>query len=331
MNKMKVSVSLLTLTLAAVVGSAAHAAPDWSKVPSKKITVLYPGYSGLEWVMKGVDHSGAKAVKGGETCAGCHDKEAADIGRKIVSGEKLDDKPIKGKAGSIPVTVQAAHDAENLYLRFQWKAPAGGGPKLDAANQLKLTVMFEAGKVEYSPQGSCWATCHNDLRSMDDANDAAAKKHAKAGALGWSNGVTKYIKESRTELTIKDKPRGGWDKLKPDADIAAALKDGTFLDLIQFRSGGAPVDGYVLEARHMDGGKSLVSAEGKNDGGNWTVTFTRKLAAAGKGDHAIEPGKLYNMGFAIHDDHTNARYHHVSFGYTLGMDNAKADVNAVKQ
>lgn len=328
MNKTMLSVSILALAAAV---NLSHAASDWSQAPSRKITLFYPGHSGLEWVMKGVDHSGAKAVKAGETCASCHDKEAADIGKKIVSGEKLDPKPIKGKAGSIPVTVQAAHDADNLYLRFQWKTPAGGGPKMDVQNKVKLTVMLDAGNVEYATPGACWATCHNDLRSMDDANDAAAKKHPKAGALGWKDGVTKYIKESRTELTIKDRPRGGWDKLKSDADIAAALKAGKFLDLIQFQSGGKPVDGYVLESRHMGGGKSLVSAEGSSADGVWTVTFTRKLAAGGAGDHTIEAGKLYNIGFAIHDDYSNARYHHVSLNYTLGLDNAQADINAVKQ
>ena len=38
----------------------------------------------------------------------------------------------------------------------------------------------------------------------------------------------------------------------------------------------------------------------------------------------------YNFGFAIHDDHTVGRYHHVSLGYTLGLD-AKADITAAKQ
>jgi cytochrome c-type protein NapC len=331
MNKTMLRVSALALAVAGV-GVAQAGAPDWGKVPSKTITVLYPGNSGLEWIMKGVDHSGAKAVKANETCAGCHDKEAADIGKKIVTGQKLEPKPPKGKAGSIPVTVQAAHDADNLYLRFQWKAPAAsGGPKLDAANQVKLTVMLDAGNVEYATQGACWATCHNDLRSMDDADNAAAKKHPKAGALGWNDGVTKYLKESRTELTIKDKPRGGWNKLKPDAEIAAALKEGKFLDLIQFRSGGAPVDGYVLDARHMGGGKALVSADGKNDGGTWTVTFVRKLAGGGTGDHVIAAGKTYHIGFAVHDDWANARYHQVSLGHTLALDDGKADINAVKQ
>lgn len=330
MSKVIVNLSVLALALAAA--GTVNAAPDWSKVPSKQITVLYPGNAGLEWIMKGTDHSGARAIKGGETCAGCHDKEAADIGKKIVTGQKLESAPPKGKAGSIPVTVQAAHDAQNLYLRFQWKAvPSAGGKKMDAANQTKLTVMMDAGNVEYAGQGGCWASCHNDMRSMDDANNASARKHAKAGALGWSDGVTKYLKESRTELTIKDKPRGGWDKLKPDAEIQAALKQGQFLDLVQFRSGGKPVDGYVLESRHMNGGKSLVSAEGQQANGTWTVTFVRKLAAGGVGDHAIASGKLYNIGFAIHDDHAAARYHHVSLGYTLGLDDPKAYINAVKQ
>jgi len=45
----------------------------------------------------------------------------------------------------------------------------------------------------------------------------------------------------------------------------------------------------------------------------------------------LQPGKEYNFGFAIHDDHTAGRYHYVSFGYTLGLDNAGASINAVKQ
>jgi hypothetical protein len=44
----------------------------------------------------------------------------------------------------------------------------------------------------------------------------------------------------------------------------------------------------------------------------------------------MAPGKTYNFGFAIHDDHTTGRFHHVSLNYTLGID-AKADVTAAKQ
>ena len=71
-------------------------------------------------------------------------------------------------------------------------------------------------------------------------------------------------------------------------------------------------------------------AVGKNDDGTWTVTFTRPLAGD-TGRHALAPGKTYNFGFAIHDDHHDWRFHHVSLGYTLGLDDAKAAVKAVKQ
>ncbi len=190
--------------------------------------------------------------------------------------------------------------------------------------------MLDDNKVEFADRGGCWATCHEDLRGMPDASDAA-KSHAKAKALGWNDGVTKYIKESRTDLVLTGNARGGWDKLKSDAEIEAALKDGKFMDLMQFRSKEKAVDGYVLESRHMDGGKSLIKVDGKKNGKHWTVVFERTLAAGGKGDHTIAAGKLYNIGFAIHDDYADGRFHHVSLGYTLGLDNADADFNAVKQ
>jgi hypothetical protein len=79
----------------------------------------------------------------------------------------------------------------------------------------------------------------------------------------------------------------------------------------------------------MEGGKALVDAKGEKKGDDWTVTFTRKLTGA-EGDVALASGKVVNIGFAIHDDHAIGRYHHVSFGYTLGLD-AKADISAAKQ
>lgn len=269
----------------------ALAAPDWAKVPARSITVLYPGVSPIEWIRKGSDHSGARGMKQGETCVACHEKEAADVGKRIVTGEKLEPKPIKGKAGSIPVNVQAANDGTNLYLRFTWKAPAGGGPKMDADNPVKLAVMLEADKVELAGLGGCWSSCHEDARTMPNAKDD--KK-------------TKYVKDGN-------------------------LATGVYYDLIQFRSGkGAkPMDGYVADKRVMEGGKALVAAEGKESGGAWTVTFTRKLTG-GEGDIALQSGKTYNFGFAIHDDHSEGRYHFVSLGYKLGID-AKADITAAKQ
>jgi cytochrome c-type protein NapC len=46
---------------------------------------------------------------------------------------------------------------------------------------------------------------------------------------------------------------------------------------------------------------------------------------------SISKDGLYNFGFAIHDDYTNSRFHHVSLGYKLGLDNEGAELNAAKQ
>ncbi len=283
---------ILTTSLAGaalvLLAGAAAAAPDWSKVPARTVTVFYPGVSPIEWVTTGTEHGGARGLKKGEGCAGCHDEEAADMGQKMVSGEKLEPKPIKGKAGSIPVKVQAAHDAANLYLRFTWKQPPGGGPKMDADNQIKLAVMLEGNTIERANLSGCWETCHQDARTMPNAKDDKKTKYVAGGNV----------------------------------------KAGKFYDLIQWTSKGAKHDGYVADQRVMDGGKALVDAKGEKKGDEWVVTFTRKLAG-GEGDVALAPGKVYNMGFAIHDDYTHGRFHHVSLGYTLGI-GATADITAVK-
>ncbi|CAB1370107.1 ethylbenzene dehydrogenase-related protein [Denitratisoma oestradiolicum] len=289
MRKIMIATILSSGMLFAGSGAALAAAPDWGKVPVKKITLLYPGVSPMEWILKGTEHGGAKAYKKAETCASCHDTEAADMGKKMASGEKIEPKPIKGKAPFIPVNVQAANDGSNLYLRFTWKQPPGGGPKMDAANPVKLAFMLDDNKVERSSQAGCWETCHNDARTMPDAKDD--KK-------------TKYI--------------------------AGGNASSKFYDLIQWKSKEKAVDGYVADKRVMEGGKGLVEAKGEKKGDEWTVTFTRKLAGGGEGDVNLAAGKTYSFGFAIHDDHTNGRFHHVSLGYTLGID-AQADINAAKR
>ncbi len=313
------------------LAGAAQAAPDWDKAPKKTITVFYPGTSSLEWTYTGTEHGGARAMRKGETCASCHDAEAAEMGKKMVTGQKLEPNAgaVKGKAGSIPVTVQAAYDASNLYVRFQWKQPAASGnKKMDEKNAVKLAVMLDDNKVENGALGGCWASCHHDLRSMPDL-DPNSPKHARAKELDIrSDGPTKYLKESRTSVEMKGKPLGGWDKAKTEAEYTKLLAEGKFLEMWQYRSSESPRVGYVLESRRLKSAPGL--AEGKNEGGTWTVTFTRKLAG-GPGVHAIAAGKTYPIGFAIHDDHSNWRYHHVSLGYTLGLDNPKADINVVKQ
>jgi len=284
-------------------GAGLAGAADAGGAPVNKIVVFYPGASGMEWILTGTEHGGAKGVKKGEPCSGCHLDikakldESAEIGTKITAGEKskntaLEPNPIKGKPGSIPVSVQVAHDGANLYLRLSWKdTKFSSGDKMDPDHPIKAAFMLEEpGKVDMDSTGGCWATCHTDVRTMPGAKDD--KK-------------TKYVK---------------------DGNAAS----GKFYDLLQYRSGkgGVMVDGHIADKRVMEGGKALTEAKGELKDGTWTVNFVRKFAG-GEGDVKLEPGKVYNFGIAIHDDHTDGRYHYVSFGYTLGI-NAPADIAVPK-
>jgi len=297
----KIAFAILT----SFVAGGAFAAPDWANVKPMKLTLFYPGQSSLEWVMDKAEHSAVPdIVNKGRTCAKCHIGDANEVGDKIVKGQpagnkkaSIEPKPIAGKAGFVPVQLQVAHDGQKIYFRLEWSSPKGGAPKLDNKNEVKATLLFDGGgTVDSANLNGCWATCHDDLRTMKSAKDDKTTKHIK------------------------------------DANLAT----GKFYDLMQFRSGKGekPVDGYVADKRVMEGGKSLVKAEGKKDGDKWVVTFERELAGKGTGDHTIAPGKMYNFGVAIHEDYSNARYHYVSLGYQFALDEQgkeKNQINVVKQ
>ncbi len=312
---------------------------DWGNAPEREITLFYPGQTSIEWVLNGRDHGGARPFdKGGDRCFTCHDKETADMGKKMVTGEKAEETPIPGKRGSIPVKVQAAHDADNIYLRFEWEdtdhvpVPFVDGGKMDPENPMKIAIMLATDEVEYADRAGCWGTCHHDARNMPHAPDQATLDASEAAkVIDLKNGVTKYLKESRTKIEVKGrrgKKRGGWDKLKSPEEIAELLKSGTFMDLMRYKSGkGETENGYILEQRHMSGGGEFL-ANARKEGNTWIVEMKRALKTGKPGDIDIEPGKLYNFGFAIHDDYSNGRFHHVSLGYKLGLDNEEAEINA---
>ena len=309
----------------------------WADVASLPVTLFYPGQASIEWVLKGSDHGGARAVtKIGDRCSECHLGEQADMGARIVSGEKVETMVIPGKRPAIEASLQAAHDAENLYLRVSWPdsehtpAPFVEGGKMDAENEVKLAVMLIPEENEFATQVGCWATCHHDSRYMPDHPDSAAIPADLLEKLAAEDGITKYLQESRSEIEIKGsdgKPRGGWDKLLPDEEIAALHGANLFVDLVRYKSGSDSVEnGYVLERRVSEGGVEATGS-GQLVDGVWTVDLTIPLAG-GEGDLALDTSKTYTLGIAIHDDHTAARFHHVSLELILGFDNAEAEVNA---
>lgn len=320
---------------------------DWGKAKSTDIGVFYPGTASIEWIL-GRRHGGKRAFTKGDRCTECHGEEIADIGNNIVTGESekdLEPNVIPGKRGSFDVTIDATHDTENLYLRFSWAdgehaaVPFVDGGKMDPENPMKLAFMLATDDVEYADRAGCWGTCHADANSMPFAPEQDVLKGSDLAKrlnfdTGSGTGVTKYLKETRTKLELKGrggKALGGWDKLKDEAEIKAAQDASQFMDIVRYKSGTESVeDGQILASRDMHGGQGAeVEASLKN--GTWSVVVKRKLKSDKAGDVNIEAGKVYNFGFAIHDDYSSARYHHVSFGYKLALDNDEAELNAIAQ
>ena len=314
---------------------------DWNAVASTDLKLFYPGQASFEWVQNGKTHGGARPLtKGGDKCSTCHAKELDAIGNKIVGGGELEPTPIPGKRGVIDATVQAAHDDENLYIRLQWAdaghnpAPFVDGGKMDPDNPIKVAMMIVGTGIELGEQVGCWSSCHADNTYMPFAPDAEtiAANPDVAARLTAKDTVTKYLSESRTEVEVKGrrgKPLGGWDKLQAEEQIAQYLQDGTFLDLMRVYADGSATNGYLLEQRVVNDGE--ISASANLSGGMWTVVFSRPLNSGAPGDVPLEPGKTYTVGFAIHDDHAAARFHHVTLNTSLALDDDSADINVVKQ
>jgi len=275
----------LVLGLSVIAAAPAMAADpakiNWSKVPVATVTLFYPGQSSYEWLRS--DHPGAKAVMDGQACIACHKGQEKAKGDKLVKGGPLEPMPVKGKNGTVNLKFQAAYDAKNAYLRFQWKTlnayPGSehqylrfdgkewkvlGYPKLDKVVQEgkqpgiyedRMTIMIDDGKVPGFAQQGCWLTCHNGQRDM-------AKQFTKEEVSG--NALLTAIKKGdvRKYLPATRNDPSDWKTGKSLEEIAKIKAAGGFVDLIQWRGHrshavGMADDGYVLEFRLSDSGKDM--------------------------------------------------------------------------
>jgi hypothetical protein len=302
---------LSVLALAPLVAQAV----DWSAVPSYPIVLLYPAQTSFEWSMTPKDHSAAQKFREGKNCKACHIDEEEKYGVPLAEGKRWEPSPIPGKRGAVPVALQFAHDGSNFHLRAQWKdVPASNNPQMDKEFPAKFTMILDDGKVNTFERAGCWAVCHDDQTDMASAKGAERQK---------------YLARSR----LKIRRSGGGDATRPQDVLDKMLGAGQFVEYWQakLKAGAAPaaVDGYILEKRH-DNPDGAVSAQAELKDGMWTVTMTRALKAAGAGQKDLEAGNTYTVGFALHEDHADSRFHQVSWEFTMALDGGKADFVADK-
>jgi hypothetical protein len=260
---------------------------DWSAVEAKEVKLFFPGQSSYQWLRSKEHKRADKKTWQGDSCVSCHEDEEEEIGQKIVSGEELEPHPIAGKQAVINLAVQAAHDNENLYLRFQWKTrnpypgtahphwrfdgkewKQMGWPKLHkkvwgegkpAIYEDRLSMMIDDGSVPMFAEQGCWLSCHDGGRDMQKvAGKAEVKSHPLLGKVLKKKDVRKYLPSSRTD---KD---ATWNKTKSAEEIEKIKMSGGFVDLMHWRGHrsnpvGMADDGYVLQYRLFDSGKKMFS------------------------------------------------------------------------
>lgn len=317
---------------AETVAQVEHRAPDldWGNIDSQEITLFLTGQASIEWMQDGSEHGGGRALKFGDRCIWCHDGEEVDIGEMATNAEKIETQDLGDKRGHVPMTVKTAFDDDQLYMRFQWEdsehapLPFADGGKMDPDNPIKLAVSFATDEPELVSESGCWASCHHDNRYMPDAPDGQALADSELGELiDLSRGVTKYLAESRTEINVRGRrgaKRGGWDKMVEASKLDELLDQGVYLDLARYKSGAEQTEtGYILEQRHLSEGEA-VQFSGELEDGVWTVHMTRAMRPDVDTALPLSTGNKYNLGIALHDDHAESRFHHVSWQYGLAFD-----------
>jgi cytochrome c-type protein NapC len=303
----------LALSTLMVLAAAPALAVDWASVPAKEVVLFYPGQSSLEWVLSG-EHGGAPKVKNGKACKECHLGEEKDMGATLVSGSKNEPAPIPGKPAFIPVQVKAAQDGGKLLVRLEFKEGAQPNSKMDPDFATKVTMMLDDGKLPEAAQAGCWGTCHEDAAKMPAAGTAER---------------TKYLNRSRA----KTSRQGGGDELVAAAELEKMQAAGQYMEYWQARlkpGAAAQAAGGTILDRRVEAKSAPVTAEATQSGDGWTVTLARPLAAQAP-FKAIEAGKAYNVGFAIHAGNTARRFHYVSLEHTLVLDKGDADLVAAKK
>jgi hypothetical protein len=306
--------------LAVFSTSNVHAAEiDWGQVDAKTIKTFYPGVSSWDF-MKGKDHgTGANVVKKmGKSCADCHvgkdgsydiksDQIISGELKKLKSGGALEPQPIEGMEGFKDVSIQAAYDADNIYLRFQWQGSGASiaDPSLAKDGRADRISIQVSNKIRSFKNYGCLMVCHDDQTGMPENTGEDVKLYG-------------YFTRKKGNIVAQEK-------------LDSYLAKGQFVDMWTVHFEGEQViasDQYVLQDRVEDR-NDLTTTTGSFEDGLYTVVFTRRLDTGDTGDVVLKDGKNFSMSVGVHDNKNKGRQHYTSFAVSIGL-STSADLTAQK-
>jgi len=215
--------------------------------------------------------------------------------RKYLPSTRTDNLASWDKGRSLDEIAKIKAEGGFLDL-IQWRAHRSNPVGMADDGYVLEYRNFDAGK--------------NPFSSNFDAKTGQPKFMYDAKKTGRKALTEKDIRKGRTAMvlgqnTVPFDPKAGW-------------------------KAGDLVSQYVVSRENSTGSAAdNKQVKGAWKGGTWTVVWARPLNLKNADDKALAEGKVYNFGFAVHDDNITSRGHHVSFPVSVGF-GAKAAIEATR-
>jgi len=176
-----------------------------------------------------------------------------------------------------------------------------------------------------------WRAHRSNPVGMTDDGFVLEYRNADAGKNPFSSNMNK---ETHMPKYMWDATKAGYksitaDQVRKGEHFLTIEKNAVAFDPKAGWKEGDMVPKYYTTRTGSEGSAADNGGMGTWKDGMWTVVMTRPLGLTNADDKSLKAGKVYNVGFAVHDDNITTRGHQVSFPRSLGF-GAKADIEAVK-
>jgi hypothetical protein len=258
---------------------------DWQSVPSRPLTLFFPGAAAWESLLIKDSHDGATAVRKRESCISCHKGEEAQMGTNIATNKEHRFYLENSGIGSLQASFSIMRDDGFIYFRIGF----------DNVNVSQVSLIIDDGAFDSSALSGCWAACHLDAKGLP----------AAAGLE-----LTKYLSRSRT----KNSRTGGGESYKTEQELSGLIDANEFVELLGAKFSddqSQGLQGYILESRHLDVSSAVKTQLSKADNISY-VEIARPLASYSATEKSFVEGGTYSIGIAVHLDTAKGVRHLVS-------------------